>query len=129
MSACPACGGLIGRDCFNPQECMEITRDQAARYREHCQQELTPVSHAMDERNDDAGDYIHTLRDQWANSTDGSSWTGFLERKLRDTRQGVNYWSYCTDSGMRRECPEKVDELCDFLMSLGIAPYSMRVRR
>lgn len=29
-SCCPACGGLIGRDCFNPQECMEIVQDQAA---------------------------------------------------------------------------------------------------
>lgn len=23
---CPSCGGAIGRDCFNPQECAEITR-------------------------------------------------------------------------------------------------------
>lgn len=32
MSCCQACGGLIGRDCFNPQECMGITRDMADRY-------------------------------------------------------------------------------------------------
>lgn len=34
MSVCQACGGLIGRDCFNPEECMQITRDQAALCRE-----------------------------------------------------------------------------------------------
>lgn len=32
MTTCQACGGVIGRDCFNPQECMEITRDMADRY-------------------------------------------------------------------------------------------------
>lgn len=26
---CMACGGLLGRDCFNEQECVEITRQQA----------------------------------------------------------------------------------------------------
>lgn len=29
MSICQSCGGVIGRDCFNPQECMDITRQQA----------------------------------------------------------------------------------------------------
>lgn len=32
---CPSCGGVVGRDCFNPQECMEITRAQASAHREH----------------------------------------------------------------------------------------------
>lgn len=32
MSTCAGCGGVIGRDCFNPQECEAITRDMAARY-------------------------------------------------------------------------------------------------
>lgn len=30
MSICPACNGLVGRDCFNPRECMDITQQQAA---------------------------------------------------------------------------------------------------
>lgn len=34
MNICPACNGIIGRDCFNPEECMAIVRDQADRYRE-----------------------------------------------------------------------------------------------
>lgn len=25
MSTCPSCGGILGRDCWNPQECAEIT--------------------------------------------------------------------------------------------------------
>lgn len=32
MSTCPGCGGVVGRDCWNPQECEWITREQAARY-------------------------------------------------------------------------------------------------
>lgn len=31
---CPACNGIVGRDCFNPEECMAITQDQAARFRD-----------------------------------------------------------------------------------------------
>lgn len=41
-------------------------------------------------------------------------------------REGVRYWSYCMNAGMRKECPEKVEELMDFLISLHIAPYSTR---
>lgn len=26
---CSGCGGVVGRDCFNPQECVEITRSMA----------------------------------------------------------------------------------------------------
>ena len=29
MSTCQSCGGIIGRDCFNPRECAEITAQQA----------------------------------------------------------------------------------------------------
>ncbi len=34
MSICQACGGVIGRECFNPQECAEIAGDMAERSRE-----------------------------------------------------------------------------------------------
>lgn len=47
-------------------------------------------------------------------------------KELDRRKEGIRYWSYCMDVGMREMCPEKVEELCDFLMSLGIAPYSMR---
>lgn len=30
MSRCPTCGGVLGRDCFNPIECAQISdRDNA----------------------------------------------------------------------------------------------------
>jgi hypothetical protein len=31
MSTCNGCGGVVGRDCYNPQECEWISRDQQAR--------------------------------------------------------------------------------------------------
>ncbi len=31
MNICPSCGGVIGRDCFNVQECAWITQDMAMR--------------------------------------------------------------------------------------------------
>lgn len=34
MSICHGCGGVIGRDCFNPRECEEITRSLATEYLE-----------------------------------------------------------------------------------------------
>jgi hypothetical protein len=36
-----SCGGLIGRDCFNPQECAEISQAMAAEY--HAQQYAAPL--------------------------------------------------------------------------------------
>jgi len=71
-------------------------------------------------------DYIETLRQQWGESCDGSTWEKFLERKLAAAREGLHYWSYCTDIGMRQSCPEKIEELSDLMISFGIAPYSMR---
>ena len=32
MAICSGCGGVVGRDCFNPQECEWIARDQERRY-------------------------------------------------------------------------------------------------
>lgn len=32
MATCHGCGGVIGRDCFNPQECEMITRSMANQY-------------------------------------------------------------------------------------------------
>lgn len=29
MSTCPGCGGIVGRDCFNPQECQWIAQQMA----------------------------------------------------------------------------------------------------
>jgi len=32
MARCPNCGGIIGRDCFNPIECGWITQQMNAQY-------------------------------------------------------------------------------------------------
>lgn len=32
MRNCPSCGGLIGRDCFNPVECAWITQSMNEQY-------------------------------------------------------------------------------------------------
>lgn len=32
MSICHSCGGVIGRDCFNPAECAQITAQMAMQY-------------------------------------------------------------------------------------------------
>jgi hypothetical protein len=45
MNTCQACGGVLGRDCFNPQECMEITRQQAM----ECQRITTNPLHPLTE--------------------------------------------------------------------------------
>jgi hypothetical protein len=48
---CPSCGMTIGVDCFNPQECMEITQDLASRGAQAAQQENERAYeiHARDE--------------------------------------------------------------------------------
>ncbi len=48
--------------------------------------------------------------------------------EIERLRAGVAQWSYCASQGMKSECPEKVEELADFLMSCGVAPYYMPLR-
>lgn len=38
---CPGCGGIVGQDCWNPQECEWISRDMAARLA--AQSEVEPL--------------------------------------------------------------------------------------
>lgn len=49
MSCCQSCGGVIGRDCFNPSECMAITQDMAQRYQAQgdVQGELASLRHKV----------------------------------------------------------------------------------
>lgn len=39
-------------------------------------------------------------------------------------REAIRYWSYCTYSGMRRECPEKEFELREVYSGFDIQPYA-----
>ena len=41
MNTCPGCGGVVGQDCWNPQECEWISRDMAAR--QSAQYEVEPL--------------------------------------------------------------------------------------
>lgn len=49
MSTCPHCGGLLGRDCFNPQECGEIAHAEQMRI-EHERDNLAGCVDSRDER-------------------------------------------------------------------------------
>ena len=49
--------------------------------------------------------------------------------KERDRlRDGIDFWSYCMSQGMLETCPEKVDELADFLIRCKVAPWCIRPR-
>lgn len=39
--SCPGCGGIVGQDCWNPQECEWISRDMASR--QAAQSEMEPL--------------------------------------------------------------------------------------
>ena len=73
--------------------------------------------------------YIESIRAEWGESTSGETWESFLERKLAEARAGIDFWAYCMDQGMQATCPEKVEELCGFLMAFKVAPYSIRAKR
>lgn len=47
MSVCPGCGGVVGRDCFNPVECEEIGRRQEAYY--STQEAMRPYIEQIDQ--------------------------------------------------------------------------------
>ena len=73
-------------------------------------------------------DYIENIRRDWGESNSGETWELFLEKKLAEAREGIRFWAYCTDQGMRDTCPERVEELMACLLSFNVAPYSMRAR-
>lgn len=37
---CPSCGGVLGRDCFNPADCAWISQRQEAEYHAEQQERL-----------------------------------------------------------------------------------------
>ena len=47
MATCNGCGGTIGRDCFNPQECEWISRQQEAQY---MAQQYAPDTSELEQR-------------------------------------------------------------------------------
>jgi chromosome segregation ATPase len=77
MMTCQSCGGIIGRDCFNPEECMAITRDMAERYQQQhdaagrldqceaaldqCRAEIQCLNERIAEMNDVFGEIRRTV--------------------------------------------------------------------
>lgn len=49
---CGSCGGVIGQDCFNPEECALITQQMAAQFRDEWPESARLAKRAMDERDD-----------------------------------------------------------------------------
>lgn len=49
MSTCNGCGGVVGRDCFNPQECEWISHQQEAR---HMAEQYAPDTQELEQRMD-----------------------------------------------------------------------------
>lgn len=90
---CQSCGGVVGRDCFNPEECMSILRAQAS-YGEQASQSVRSIA-----------DVNESLR-------------GELVKLIEEIR----YWSYCTRMGCIQTCPENLPKLAAFMHSLGIEP-------
>lgn len=54
MSRCSGCGGVVGRDCFNPVECLWITdsinadNEQKAQQYDTVQYEYTNLRHELE---------------------------------------------------------------------------------
>jgi len=57
---CPGCNGIIGRDCYNPDECQAIARDKAAFYDAMPQGEHGPPDQGLSEEID----RLRTQRDR-----------------------------------------------------------------
>jgi hypothetical protein len=47
MATCNGCGGTVGRDCFNQQECEWIAQDQQAR---HMAKQYAPDTTELEQR-------------------------------------------------------------------------------
>lgn len=61
---CPSCGGIVGRDCFNPEECAwilremqsEMDRDRGAREQEiHDARYIDHLEHRIERMNEVLG--------------------------------------------------------------------------
>lgn len=50
-----------------------------------------------------------------------------LQDQIAVLVRNIREWACCTDIGMRAHCPERVEELATFLISNGIAPYSLKI--
>jgi hypothetical protein len=70
MATCNGCGGIIGRDCFNPQECEWISRSME-------------IDHAVKQEKDRQYREIEKQQNDWLNNR-YNSYPGDLYQPLFD---------------------------------------------
>lgn len=51
MSQCPSCGGIIGRDCFSPVECAEISNNMNSYDFRELEYQISVLKQALIENN------------------------------------------------------------------------------
>ena len=73
---CQSCNGVIGRDCFNPEECMAITRDKSDRY-DSLEVELRDAMHRieqLEEENKHLADSLRIIAEQYEEAGKRNGW-------------------------------------------------------
>ena len=79
MSICHGCGGIIGYDCYNPQECMEIARDKASQF------DGFPCDpHKLLEDWQEALQLLRTVDAWMSNGGDGNMFTLTIQPRIKD---------------------------------------------
>ena len=64
---CPGCGGVVGQDCWNPQECEWISRDMEARQTVEMQQQAAnTTSESFRQR---LSDHLTGLQERWTETS------------------------------------------------------------
>lgn len=58
---CPSCGGVIGRDCFNPRECAMIEHQMESDQRQRQDQALEHIHH-LERENQEMRQEINQLK-------------------------------------------------------------------
>lgn len=83
MSTCLSCGGIIGRDCFNPEECMYITLQQAAGS-EAARQEVEELRHILQQLKAEIAAIAERMSNRvWSDNSE----MDFVNRLIKELRQ------------------------------------------
>ena len=96
MSVCNSCGGIIGRDCFNPQECAWITQQMEVASAVQNERQFAGIEHRMQIEHHKKE--IDLLKVE-------------LDRKTKLLRQIKNCKHSSCDCGIPDEVFEQIDEL------------------
>jgi dihydrodipicolinate synthase/N-acetylneuraminate lyase len=92
MTMCHGCGGVVGRDCFNPEECEQITRamaeqsQHAAMERDQLKGELICMQNEMRSMRADIKtlcDWIHVVNSGLEPANERTAKVGDVVNKYR----------------------------------------------